>query len=173
LGGLKRRSDLGEYSLLTLHPLLPSQSIDFWFFCGLLTLSLSSAQGASAPIPHLEREMVMDEPLDFEEEDDPLFPAPRPTKRKKVIGLDDLLLDYFGTGKDLRKVKAAKTKHGPMGHDSDEEDKKGREDEICKIFEDCEEKAKGLDARDDVTPWGQQIFGCQVKRPYLYSVCLF
>ncbi|PUZ58898.1 hypothetical protein GQ55_5G544400 [Panicum hallii var. hallii] len=105
--------------------------------------------------------MVMDEPLDFEEEDDPLFPAPRPTKRKKVIGLDDLLLDYFGTGKDLRKVKAAKTKHGPMGHDSDEEDKKGREDEICKIFEDCEEKAKGLDARDDVTPWGQQIFGCQ------------
>ncbi|PVH39585.1 hypothetical protein PAHAL_5G539700 [Panicum hallii] len=105
--------------------------------------------------------MVMDEPLDFEEEEDPLFPAPRPTKRKKVIGLDDLLLDYFGTGKDLRKVKAAKTKHGPMGHDSDEEDKKGREDEICKIFEDCEEKAKGLDARDDVTPWGQQIFGCQ------------
>jgi hypothetical protein len=62
------------------------------------------------------------------------------TFRKKVIGLDDLLLDYFGTGKDLRKVKAAKTKHGPMGHDSDEEDKKGREDEICKIFEDCEEK---------------------------------
>ncbi|RLM93048.1 uncharacterized protein C2845_PM08G00090 [Panicum miliaceum] len=105
--------------------------------------------------------MVMDEPLDFEEEEDPLFPAPRPTKRKKVIGLDDLLLDYFGTGKGLGKVKAAKTKHGPMGHDSDEEDKKGREDEICKIFEDCEEKAKGLDARDDVTPWGQQIFGCQ------------
>jgi hypothetical protein len=27
-----------------------------------------------------------------------------------------------------------------MGHDSDEEDKKARKDEICKIFEDCEEK---------------------------------
>ena len=57
---------------------------------------------------------------------------------KKVIGLDDLLMDYFETGKGLRKVKAAKTKHGPR--DSDEEDKKVREDEICKIFEDCEEK---------------------------------
>jgi hypothetical protein len=100
----------------------------------------SDLGGICSNPPPREREMVMDEPLDFEEEDDPLFPAPRPTKRKKVIGLDDLLLDYFGTGKDLRKVKAAKTKHGPMGHDSDEEDKKGREDEICKIFEDCEEK---------------------------------
>ncbi|KAG2594560.1 hypothetical protein PVAP13_5KG003025 [Panicum virgatum] len=90
--------------------------------------------------------MVMDEPLDFEEEDPSSPPRAPPrayqclfTFRKKVIGLDDLLVDYF----------AVKTKHGPMGHDSDEEDKKDREDEICKIFEDCEEKAKGLDARDD------------------------
>ncbi|KAG2585893.1 hypothetical protein PVAP13_5NG268508 [Panicum virgatum] len=65
-------------------------------------------------------------------------------------------MDYFETGKGLRKVKAAKTKHGP--HDSDEEDKKVREDEICKIFEDCEEKAKGLDARDDVNPHGVNKF---------------
>ncbi|RLN22434.1 uncharacterized protein C2845_PM07G40530 [Panicum miliaceum] len=108
--------------------------------------------------------MVMDEPLDFEEGGGSPLPRSAPCQevlRKKVIGLDDLLLDYFETGKGLRKVKAAKTKHGPMGHDSDEEDKKVREDEICKIFEDCEEKAKGLDARDDVPPWDQLLFGCQ------------
>ncbi|CAO2199764.1 unnamed protein product [Urochloa humidicola] len=111
--------------------------------------------------------MVMDEyePLDFEKEEDPILPAPRPAKRKKVIGLDDLLIDYFETGKDELKLKAAKSKHGIgfKGYDSDDEDKKVREKDItfCKIFDNCEEEAKGLDARDDVPPWGQQIFGCQ------------
>ncbi|CAO2161753.1 unnamed protein product [Urochloa humidicola] len=111
--------------------------------------------------------MVMDEyePLDFENEEDPILPAPRPAKRKKVIGLDDLLIDYFETGKDELKLKAAKSKHciGFKGYDSDDEDNKVREKEItfCKIFDNCEQEAKGLDARDDVPPWGQQIFGCQ------------
>ncbi|RLN39272.1 uncharacterized protein C2845_PM01G47690 [Panicum miliaceum] len=107
--------------------------------------------------------MVMDEPLDFEKEEDPLLPAPRPTKRKKVIGLDDLLLDFSKTGKDKLKVKATKSNYHPRGYGSDDENTDVRENEItfCKLFEDCEEKAKELDARDDVPPWGQQIFGCQ------------
>ncbi|OEL16369.1 hypothetical protein BAE44_0022609 [Dichanthelium oligosanthes] len=107
--------------------------------------------------------MVTDEPLDFEEEEDPLLPAPYPAKRKKVISLDDLLLDYFETGKDKLKVKAAKSEHGPRGYGSDDEDNRVRENEItfCKLFEDCEEEAKVLDARDDVPPWGQRFFGCQ------------
>lgn len=56
--------------------------------------------------------------------------------------MDDLLLDFFENGKDLRKVKAAKPKHGPKGgYVSDEEDKEeAKEDEICKIFEDCDKK---------------------------------
>ncbi|XP_039784902.1 uncharacterized protein LOC120651485 [Panicum virgatum] len=107
--------------------------------------------------------MVMDEPLDFEKEEDPLLPAPRPTKRKKIIGLDDLLLDYFETGKDKLKVKPTKSNRRPREYGSDDENTDVRENEItfCKLFEDCEEKAKELDARDDVPPWGQQIFGCQ------------
>jgi len=105
----------------------------------------------------------MDEPLDFEKEEDPLLPAPRPTKRKKIIGLDDLLLDYFETGKDKLKVKPTKSNRRPREYGSDDENTDVRENEItfCKLFEDCEEKAKELDARDDVPPWGQQIFGCQ------------
>ena len=35
----------------------------------------------TAPARPLLTEMVMDEPLDFEKEEDPLLPAPRPTKR--------------------------------------------------------------------------------------------
>uniref|UniRef100_K4AK42 Coiled-coil SMC6 And NSE5 INteracting (CANIN) domain-containing protein n=1 Tax=Setaria italica TaxID=4555 RepID=K4AK42_SETIT len=118
--------------------------------------------------------MVMDEPLDFEKEEGPLLPAPCPAKRKKVIGLDDLLLDYFETGKDKLKVKAARSRHAPRGYGSDDENTNVRENEItfCKIFEDCEEKiiAKELDARDDVPPWGQQIFDCQKAPSNLCSM---
>ncbi|KAJ1282252.1 hypothetical protein BS78_03G037600 [Paspalum vaginatum] len=104
----------------------------------------------------------MDEPLDFENEEDPLLSAPRPAKRTKLIGLDDLLVDFFET-KKKPNVKAAKSKHVPKGYDSDEEDIKVKQNETncLKIFEDCENKANVLDARDDVPPWGQRIFGCQ------------
>ncbi|ONM28131.1 uncharacterized protein [Zea mays] len=110
--------------------------------------------------------MARNEPLDFENEDDPLLPAPRPAKRSKVIGMDDLLLDYFQSGKkDKLKVKAAKSKHGPKGgYDSGEEDDRATQQEItvCKIFEEVQQKGKVMDARDDVPPWGQQFFRCQL-----------
>ncbi|WVZ72594.1 hypothetical protein U9M48_021027 [Paspalum notatum var. saurae] len=103
----------------------------------------------------------MDEPLDFENEEDPLLSAPRPAKRKKLIGLDDLLHDFFES-KNRPNVKAVKSKHVSKGYDSDEEDIKVKQNETncLKIFEDCENKASVLDAREDVPPWGQRIFGC-------------
>ncbi|TVU23089.1 hypothetical protein EJB05_32826 [Eragrostis curvula] len=121
--------------------------------------------------------MVMDEPLDFEkegEEEDPLLAAPRPAKRKKVIGLDDLLLDYYETNKDERKRnKAENSKHGSRGDNSDNLDEMFRansekEIKICKIVESLEEEAKKVDAREDVPLWGKKIFGCQ-KRPSILS----
>ncbi|CAD6233737.1 unnamed protein product [Miscanthus lutarioriparius] len=118
--------------------------------------------------------MVRDEPLDFENEDDPLLPTARPAKRSKVIGLDDLLLDYLQSSKkDKLKVKAAKSKRGPKGgYDSGEEDDKSTQQEIavCKIFEEVQQKGKVMDARDDVPPWGQQIFGCQKPPSNLSNV---
>uniref|UniRef100_A0A0A9B1V6 Uncharacterized protein n=1 Tax=Arundo donax TaxID=35708 RepID=A0A0A9B1V6_ARUDO len=103
--------------------------------------------------------MVMDEPLDFEKED-PILPAPRPAKRKKVIGLDDLLLDYYESGKDELKVKPRKSKHGSKGYNSDDEDTSFREKEIevSKALEVCEEQAGKIDTRDDVPLWGQKNF---------------
>ncbi|EER99984.1 hypothetical protein BDA96_03G001500 [Sorghum bicolor] len=118
--------------------------------------------------------MVRDEPLDFENEDDPLIPTRRPAKRSKVIGLDDLLHDYLQSSKkDKLKVKAAKSKHGPEGgYDSAEEDDKATQQEnvVCKILEEVKEKGKVMDARDDVPPWGQQIFGCQKPPSNLTNV---
>jgi hypothetical protein len=55
---------------------------------------------------------------------------------------DDLLLDYFETGKDKLKAKATKSNHRPRGYGSDDENTDVRENEItfCKLFEDCGEK---------------------------------
>ncbi|KAF0917616.1 hypothetical protein E2562_020985 [Oryza meyeriana var. granulata] len=112
--------------------------------------------------------MVLDEPLDFEKED-PLLPKTRPAKRKKVIGLDDLLVDFFASGKDELKAAGVKSKYGPKGYNSDDEDKKVREKEIkfCKFVEEYEEQSKELDAGDDVPHWGQRVFGCQKSPPVL------
>lgn len=107
--------------------------------------------------------MVIDDPLDFEVGVDPLLSTPRPTKRKKLIGLDDLLVDYYATGKDDLKASAAKSKGRPKGYNSDDEDKQVTEKEInfCKFVDEAEEKAKALDPGEDVPQWGLQVFGCQ------------
>jgi hypothetical protein len=59
----------------------------------------------SAPPHDLEREMVMDEPLDFEEEEDPLFPAPRPTKRyRSAASPPDWRIHSFSGGLWMLRV---------------------------------------------------------------------
>ncbi|XP_047067084.1 uncharacterized protein LOC124675068 [Lolium rigidum] len=116
--------------------------------------------------------MVIDDPLDFEGDNDPLLSTPRPTKRKKVIGLDDLLVEFCETGKDELKASAAKAKAKgrPKGYNSDDEDEQVTEKEIsfCKFVEECEEKAKALDPGEEVPQWGQQVFGCQ-KSPTILN----
>lgn len=72
------------------------------------------------------------------------LPMPPNTFRTKVIGLDDLLLDYLQSGKkDKLKSKPAKSKHGTKGgYDSAEEDDKATQQEIVvrKIFEEVQQK---------------------------------
>uniref|UniRef100_M8CCU2 Coiled-coil SMC6 And NSE5 INteracting (CANIN) domain-containing protein n=1 Tax=Aegilops tauschii TaxID=37682 RepID=M8CCU2_AEGTA len=91
--------------------------------------------------------------------------------RKKVIGLDDLVEDYFNSGKDELKASAAKSKGRPKGDNSDDEDRQVRKKEIdfCKFVEECEEKAKAMDPGEDVPQWGQQVFGCQKSPSVLNS----
>ncbi|KAF7022053.1 hypothetical protein CFC21_034896 [Triticum aestivum] len=85
--------------------------------------------------------MKIDDPLDFEGDNDPLLTVRRPAKRKKVIELDDLVEDYFNSGKDELKASAAKSKGRPKGDNSDDEDKQVRKEiDFCKFVEECEEK---------------------------------
>jgi hypothetical protein len=114
--------------------------------------------------------------------------------------LDDLLEDFFASGKDDLKAYGIESKHGSKGYNSDDEDKKVKEKEIKfrKFVEEYEEQvvfkqtsvhktftfsmyipvskillnlqSKELNAGDDVPQWGQRVFGCQVKWPYIYSV---
>ncbi|KAK2978813.1 hypothetical protein RJ640_015246 [Escallonia rubra] len=82
----------------------------------------------------------MDEPLDFESED--LFrtsPVPN-KKRKKVIGLDDLLTDYY---KEQSKIIEKESKQ-----------RKGK-------------KMREIKCEDEVSLWGLQIFGNQKTPPRL------
>ncbi|XP_072960120.1 uncharacterized protein [Typha angustifolia] len=111
--------------------------------------------------------MVMDDPLDFEEEDLLLSNTRATTKRRrKVIGLDDLLTDYCIEKKKFVHCKS-KRSNASKAYNSDEEDKKMRENEItfCKFVNNCQKQVNEIDTEDDVSLWGQKVFGQQKLPP--------
>ncbi|KAF3335222.1 hypothetical protein FCM35_KLT19729 [Carex littledalei] len=119
----------------------------------------------------------MEEPLDFEQED-LLSHAPRlPIKRKKAIGLDDLLSDFYGGKKDdllsdfYGGKKKTMDKCSRHGYDSDEDDKRVAQNEtyLRKFVEDCEKQASvnEIGSEDDVPIWGRRAFGTQKAFPQL------
>ncbi|KAF3338071.1 hypothetical protein FCM35_KLT18658 [Carex littledalei] len=120
----------------------------------------------------------MEEPLDFEQEDF-LSHAPRlPSKgtfparksfpcisllsngviyysfvefyRKKVIGLDDLLSDFYG-GKNKTVDQSSRHLKASNGYDSDEDDKRvcANETYLRKFVEDCEKQVNEIGSEDD------------------------
>ncbi|KAL4591598.1 hypothetical protein LXL04_004567 [Taraxacum kok-saghyz] len=106
-----------------------------------------------------------EDPFDFES--DALLassPAVAPKKRKKVIGLDDLLVDHYKEKKRVveRESKLAKTK---KTYNSDEEEEDGRVAKLSKYVDECHEKMTHLSDEDDVSIWGLQVFGNQKSPP--------
>ncbi|XP_020259995.1 uncharacterized protein LOC109836495 isoform X2 [Asparagus officinalis] len=100
----------------------------------------------------------MDEPLDFENED-PLLSSPSlNAKRRKVIGLDDLINDYYREQDKLAKKKSKKATT-LKGDNSDEEDDKTKM--LSKVVNDCQKQVNKMCTDDDVPLWGQKIFGHQ------------
>ncbi|KAJ4825053.1 hypothetical protein Tsubulata_009719 [Turnera subulata] len=81
----------------------------------------------------------MDGPLDFEFED-PLRPSPLPVnRRKKVIGLDDLLTDYY---KEKSKVIERESKRAKSGkHFDSDEDEDDKETFLLKKIDHCHDQA--------------------------------
>ncbi|KAG8387596.1 hypothetical protein BUALT_Bualt02G0037700 [Buddleja alternifolia] len=85
------------------------------------------------------------EPLDFEFEE-PFRISPPPTKKKKkLIGLDDLLVDYEKEQKRLN-------------------DKKSKQKKIRKVC-DAEQEISQINGDEEMPFWGIQVFGNQEKLP--------
>ncbi|XP_064993735.1 uncharacterized protein LOC135629834 [Musa acuminata AAA Group] len=111
----------------------------------------------------------MEEPLDFEEEDQLVRTPLRPTntnKRSKVIGLDDLLTDYY---EEKNKYVHRKSKRLSLSkrYNSDEDDKsrKYKERMLSKFVHDCEKQVNEMSAEEEIPLWGQRVFGHQKSLP--------
>ncbi|CAH8342166.1 unnamed protein product [Eruca vesicaria subsp. sativa] len=102
--------------------------------------------------------MNMDGPLDFENEDPLVNPPPSAEKRKKVIGLDDLVSEFYKEKSKLidkgnRKRKASKL------YDSDD-DERGQQ-ALLSIVDDCRNQMNEICSEEDVQEWGLCMFGDQ------------
>ncbi|CAI9104972.1 OLC1v1003777C1 [Oldenlandia corymbosa var. corymbosa] len=106
-----------------------------------------------------------DDPLDLEFEEPLNFPPALANKKKKVIGLDDLLADYYEEKSKVveREAKRAKKK---AKYDSDE-DMDEREKEFHDQVDEIEKTMGHLSGDEDAFVWGLQVFGNQESFPPL------
>lgn len=106
----------------------------------------------------------MEELLDFELEDHLI--ANPPKKRKKIIGLDDLLSDHYKQkGSLVEKSRKAKSKRS---YSSDEDEDVG-EAKLSRCVEECQKEMGKIYGEDETAFWGLQIFGDQKPSPKLVS----
>ncbi|KAF8111184.1 hypothetical protein N665_0076s0175 [Sinapis alba] len=103
--------------------------------------------------------MNMDGPLDFENEDPLVNPPPSAEKRKKVIGLDDLLSDFY---KEKSKLvdKGNKKRKASKLYDSDDDDEHGQE-ALLSIVDNCRNQMNEICSEEDMQEWGLCVFGDQ------------
>ncbi|XP_078440629.1 actin protein 2/3 complex subunit-like protein [Wolffia australiana] len=104
-----------------------------------------------------------DAPLDFESEA-PLSrqsPAANDGKRKKIIGLDDLLSHYYNPVDETSKKSKRKQFHS----DDEEKNVKKKEELLSKFVFECQNQVNDIVAEDDIPLWGLQAFGKQKSLP--------
>ncbi|KDO60262.1 hypothetical protein CISIN_1g012734mg [Citrus sinensis] len=110
--------------------------------------------------------MDLDDPLDFENED-PLITNPVVNKkRKKAIGLDDLLTDHYKQKSQIlerEKKRAAKAK---KNYNSDE-DENGKEALLSNIVNSCQNQMEEISVEEENSEWGLQVFGNKETLPPL------
>uniref|UniRef100_A0A5B7BZX9 Coiled-coil SMC6 And NSE5 INteracting (CANIN) domain-containing protein n=2 Tax=Davidia involucrata TaxID=16924 RepID=A0A5B7BZX9_DAVIN len=103
----------------------------------------------------------MDGPLDFESED-PLLSSPASTKkRKKVIGLDDLLIDYYKEKNKVIEREAKQTKAKKSYNSDEDEDEDSRVTKLSQCVENCQKEMEQINGEDEICLWGLQVFGNQ------------
>ncbi|TKY67160.1 hypothetical protein E2542_SST10052 [Spatholobus suberectus] len=113
--------------------------------------------------------MDVNDPLDFEVEDELLKSNPVNNKRKKIIGLDDLLQDHYREQDKLlekrNKQSKAKTKAKKSKSSYDDEDSK--EAKLTRLVEKCHNQLKAFGEEQEIPLWGVKVFGDQKAFPPL------
>ncbi|KAF3454915.1 hypothetical protein FNV43_RR05363 [Rhamnella rubrinervis] len=100
----------------------------------------------------------MNDPFDFELEDPLLSSPPANKKRKKLIGLDDLLTDYYKQKSKLVEKESKRAKAPKNYHSDEEEDTK--EASLSRLM-------TKIGGDEDISLWGIQVFGNQKSPPPL------
>ncbi|KAF3618693.1 putative Shugoshin-1 [Capsicum annuum] len=109
----------------------------------------------------------MDEPLDFEFEE-PSYVSPTvlaKQKKKKVIGLDDLLSDFYQMKNDIPKKESKRAKF--QKSDESDDDMDTREAEVYNYVNKCQQQMNEISSDDQMPLWGFQVFGNQKAMPAL------
>ncbi|CAN4120387.1 unnamed protein product [Withania somnifera] len=110
--------------------------------------------------------MEMDEPLDFEfEEPSHVNPIVTKQKKKKVIGLDDLLSDFYQVKSDTPKKGSKRAKI--QKSDESDDDMDTREAELHNYVSKCQQQMNEISTDDQMPLWGLQVFGDQKAMPPL------
>ncbi|CAA7017921.1 unnamed protein product [Microthlaspi erraticum] len=104
--------------------------------------------------------MNLDGPLDFESEDPLVNPPASVEKRKKVIGLDDLLSDFYKEKSKLIDKQNKKRKASKV-YDSDDDEQHSQEAVISKYVDQCQNQMNEIGGEEDIQEWGLSMFGDQ------------
>ncbi|XP_050369906.1 uncharacterized protein LOC126788005 [Argentina anserina] len=107
--------------------------------------------------------MDLDQLLELDNDDPVLKPLPK--KRKKVIGLDDLLTDFYKEEGKLVEKAARKARAAARQRDDSDEEDDDREASLCQFVDTCENKINGIGGKDDIFLWGICVFGDQKSPP--------
>ncbi|KAK7257650.1 hypothetical protein RIF29_31782 [Crotalaria pallida] len=115
--------------------------------------------------------MNLDNPLDFEFEDELLNSPPiinNNKRKKKLIGLDDLVEDHYRQQNKLleKQTKQAKAKAKKNKRDYDDEDRK--EALLSRIVEKCHNQLKAFGDDDEIPLGGVKVFGDKKAFPPLH-----
>ncbi|XP_004287554.1 PREDICTED: uncharacterized protein LOC101295940 isoform X2 [Fragaria vesca subsp. vesca] len=99
--------------------------------------------------------------------DDPVLNPPTAKKRKKVIGLDDLLTDFYKEEDKLVEKAARKAKAKAQRKDDSDEEDQHQEASLCQLVDTCENQIKDIGGKEDSFVWGICVFRDQKSPPPL------
>ncbi|KAK5846946.1 uncharacterized protein LOC108480367 [Gossypium arboreum] len=111
--------------------------------------------------------MDIDEPLDFEVEDSLLINPVVPSKRKNLMGLDELLTEHYKEQSKLIENEARKQAKARKCYVSDDEDKNCKEAMLASLLDDCQKQMKAIHSVEEMSEWGLCVFGEQKTTPPL------